>query len=281
MIIGFCGYCTYSVLADHGELKAFLGADIVMTVACFVFSVLKRNSSVYDAYWSVIPFFFVLMWCYLHHGSIGFFEYIALIGVSLWSWRLTLNWARGWQGFSHEDWRYKDLAEQTKAFYPLVNFFGIHLFPTLLVFGGMWPLFYLFEGSGGDGSFSLYLLGIASMLLGTYLEYTADNALAKFRKRPDPKQEDLLNKGIWGVVRNPNYLGELLFWLGCFLTARSYGAPWYTVAGFAAMLALFTFVSLPLKEKRMAKRRPEAFEAYKREVPMIMPWFKRRKREED
>jgi steroid 5-alpha reductase family enzyme len=31
---------------------------------------------------------------------------LATAVVHFWSWRLTLNWLRSWDGLSHEDWRY-------------------------------------------------------------------------------------------------------------------------------------------------------------------------------
>lgn len=270
ILIAISGLLSYEYIPLEGELIRFLVADLVMTITCFAFSILKKNSSTYDAYWSVIPFLFVLQWCYLHFKDLSLYHYLTFVVVGLWSWRLTLSWARGWPDFSHEDWRYKDLADKTGGFYPVVNFLGIHLFPTLMVFVGMWPLFYLF---GNDVQHLWrFALGAAISLVGIGFEYFADNQLAAFRERPAPLPSDLLDSGIWGRSRNPNYLGEMLFWTGLFVIGSAYDAPLYTISGSLVMLGLFLFISIPMKEERMASKRP-TFEEYKKSVPKLLPKF--------
>ena len=62
--------------------------------------------------------------------------------VGLWAVRLTYNWARGWSGLDHEDWRYVDQRANTGSFYWVVSFAGLHMMPTLMVFAGclaLWP----------------------------------------------------------------------------------------------------------------------------------------------
>lgn len=268
LFIALCGGLTWWLFPTDSDLYAFLAADLVMTVVCFIISRWKRNSSVYDAYWSVIPFLLVLLLSILYRDGNTWYHWLTFGVVSLWSWRLTFNWARGWHGFGHEDWRYVDLARQTGSLYPLVDFLGIHLFPTALVFGGLWPLFYVWPGTVQYGGWCVAGIGVS--LLGTWLEYTADNQLAAFRRRPHPRVEELLDTGIWARCRHPNYLGELLFWAGLFLIGQGFGAPWYTVAGTVAMVLLFVGISIPMKEKRMAARRP-GYAAYRAAVPLLIP----------
>ena len=173
LAIGLSGYLTWALLPIDNEVIRFLISDIVMTFVCFFFSLIKKNSSVYDAYWSVIPFFFVVAWAILHGIHIGIHHYVVFFAISFWSWRLTLNWARSWPGFHHEDWRYIKLAEDNGKLYPLVNFFGIHLFPTAMVFAGMWPIFYIFQN---ELQYSVVLyLGVAVSIIGTLFEFFADN----------------------------------------------------------------------------------------------------------
>ena len=55
LIIGISGLLSYLFVPLENELLKFLMADLVMTVVAYLFSVYKKNSSVYDAYWSVVP----------------------------------------------------------------------------------------------------------------------------------------------------------------------------------------------------------------------------------
>ena len=134
----------------------------------------------------------------------------------------------------------------------------------------MWPLFWVFE-FGEMQSPALFYLGATLALLGTFLELLADNELDRFRKRENKKKEDILRTGIWAYSRNPNYLGEVLFWFGQLGMGLAFGAPSYTAVGSVGMLLMFLFASIPMKDKQMEKTRPEAFAKYRREVSRILP----------
>ena len=52
-----------------------------------------------------------------------------------------VNWARGWSGLDHEDWRYVDLRNKAgRIGYWFVSLFGLHGMPTAIVFLGLLPL---------------------------------------------------------------------------------------------------------------------------------------------
>lgn len=268
LLIATTGILTYRQFQEQSLFISFLLADLAMTIVAFICSIWKRNSSVYDAYWSVIPFYFVVGWIILEPATLTIWSGLVYLTLSIWSWRLTLNWARSWNGFPHEDWRYKNLAAQTGKWYPIVNFLGIHLFPTLMVFMCMWPLFSIPEG--GNASIVICIAGIIISSIGIYLELIADNQLAAFRRL---KIRQMLTSGIWAKSRHPNYLGEILFWLGMAICGISFGAPWYTLTGIVALTAMFLFISIPMKEKHMASRYPQ-FDKYKKDVPLFIPRLK-------
>ena len=271
LVIGIAGWITYQSFQDETTILRFIYADLSMTIVTFFFSLFKRNSSVYDAYWSVIPFFFIVQWFVYFGGSEwDIFHWICAFVVSFWSWRLTLSWGRGWPGWEHEDWRYVNFRIQFGKFFQLINFLAIHLYPTLIVFLSMWGLFWVYD-LGVLESAGLFYFGAFLALSGTMLELFADNELARFRKRENKKKEDILRTGIWAYSRNPNYLGELLFWFGLLAMSLAFGAPWFTAIGSVGMLLMFLFASIPMKDKQMEKNRPKAFANYKKEVSALIP----------
>jgi steroid 5-alpha reductase family enzyme len=248
-------------------------ADLLMTVAIFASSVWKKNSSTYDAYWSVMPSLLTLWLCFESDGlHWNLWQWLTIIVVNLWSWRLTLSWARGWRGWPHEDWRYLEFKQNHGNWYPLSNFFGIHLFPTIIVFVACLGLFTVAHAQTFNPL--LMCLGLVIALLGTVLELVADNQLANFRKRTNPLPTDILRRGIWGVVRYPNYLGEMLFWVGVALCGLGAGGAWWVAVGAIAMVVLFAAASIPMKDKRMAAMKPD-FESYRSTVPGFVPRFRR------
>lgn len=266
LVIGLSGYLALKLSPWSSESMSLIMADVVMTVVCFIFSVLKKNTSVYDAFWSVIPFYFVVYLVAWYPDALTLGRIGALSVVAIWSWRLSLNWARSWPGFHHEDWRYVDLSKEHGKLYPLVNFFGLHLMPTLMVLAGLCPLYFIFKSD--LHSVSLLTFGLFVSFIGVLLEFFADNQLAKFRENK-PAKSELLDTGLWARSRNPNYLGEIMFWIGLAIIGNAYQAPFYASVGAILMFFLIVFVSIPMKEERMMERRPQ-YAAYKKSVPKLL-----------
>jgi len=255
-------------LETEHPLWIALWADVAATVVVFAFSFAFRNSSFYDAYWSVAPIAIAFYWL---SGAATRQGVVALLVVA-WGVRLTANWARGWTGLDHEDWRYVDLQRSTGRFYWLVSFGGIHLLPTLWVFGGCLALYpALATGTRAFGVLDL----VATVVTGTaiWLEFQADQELRRFRTAPGRRPEDVLDTGLWALSRHPNYLGEMGFWWGLWIFALAADpAWWWTGIGPLAITGLFRFASLPMIEARMLERRPERFAAYQRRTPLVLPW---------
>jgi steroid 5-alpha reductase family enzyme len=264
----------WSVAAAVGPEQPLLAAaagDAAGTLAIFAFSMAFGNSSFYDAYWSVAPPL-VALWFALAAGGDGVGERQALVLalVALWAIRLTWNWARGWRGLDHEDWRYVDLRTKAgRAGYWLVSLFGLHAMPTAIVFLGLLPLWpALATGTRPLGW--LDVLGAAVTFCGVALEFFADQALRRFR-RAGPAPDAILESGLWAWSRHPNYLGEMLFWLGLALFSLAAGGfVWWAWLGAVAIAAMFLGTSIPLKEARMLERRP-AYAERQRRVSLLIP----------
>jgi steroid 5-alpha reductase family enzyme len=252
-------------------IEIALVADLAATLVIFAFSFRFGNSSFYDAYWSVAPPL-VALWFVFAPGAEGVAarQGFVLALVLLWAIRLTWNWARGWSGLDHEDWRYVDMRGKAgRAGYWFVSLFGLHGMPTAIVFLGLLPLWpALATGTRPLG----WLDGIAAAvtLAGVGFEYFADDALRRFRLS-NPPPGAILESGLWAWSRNPNYLGEMLFWIGLALFSLAAGGfVWWAWVGAVAMVAMFLGVSIPMKETRMLERRP-AYADRQRRVSLLIP----------
>ena len=242
---------------------SLLIADIAATVFTFVFSLIFKNASVYDPYWSVQPP--VILAAFAIGKNLTLFGILLLVAVFFWAIRLTANWAYTFGNLNHQDWRYTMLDEKTGAFYPIVNFVGIHMVPTLVVYGCILPAVYAIrEGLDANIGSILFLclsLGAATM------QGVADIEMHKFRKNRDGA---FIRRGLWKYSRHPNYLGEILMWWGVALSVIC-AAPeaWYLCAGALANTVLFLAVSIPLADGRQSRK--EGFEEYKRQTRMLLP----------
>ncbi|MEO0436755.1 MAG: DUF1295 domain-containing protein [Pseudomonadota bacterium] len=252
-------------------------ADVVATLVVFAFSFTFRNSSLYDPYWSVIPIAIAAYWLWeaimvgLPVNSLR--QWILLAVVSLWGLRLTFNFARGWPGLVHADWRYVDLADKHGKRYWLVSFFGVHFMPTVLVFLGMVPVYFAMNSSVPLGVWDA--LGVLIAVGGTLIETIADEQLRQYRKE-QPKDEPFLRSGLWRYSRHPNYFGEISLWVGLFVSTLGLSPTnfYWTGAGALAMIVLFIFVSIPMIDKRMVGSKP-GYEAHMQKVSALIPWFSR------
>jgi steroid 5-alpha reductase family enzyme len=260
-----------AVAFEHPIAVAF-AADVAATCTIFAFSFAHRNSSFYDAYWSVAPPAIGAYWLLRSDATAADAtrQAVVLGLVTLWAVRLTYNWVRGWEGLQHEDWRYVDLQKNTGKAYWLVSFAGIHMTPTFWVFLGCLPLYpALALGARPFG----VLDWIAALLTAgaIWIEARADRELVDFR-RSNPSRLEVLTTGLRRFSRHPNYFGEMGFWWGLFLFGVS-AAPswWWTVVGAASITAMFRTVSLPLIENRMLERRPD-YGVYAERTALVIPW---------
>ena len=242
---------------------SLLIADIAATVFTFVFSLIFSNASVYDPYWSVQPP--VILAALAFGKSINLFGFLLLAAVFIWAIRLTLNWAYTFKNLTHQDWRYTMLCEKTGPFYPVINFVGIHMVPTLVVYGcilpAAWALFYGFKLTAGSVIF------LCLSLLAVVLQGTADCQMHKFRRE---RSGNFIRIGLWKHSRHPNYLGELLMWWGVAgAVICSCPKVWYLGIGAVLNTVLFFAVSIPMADGRQSKK--EGFSEYKRETRMLLP----------
>lgn len=195
--------------------------------------------------------------------------------VLFWGARLTFNFARGWEGLRHEDWRYVAVREKAGRAYWVVSFVGIHAMPTLWVFLGCLSLIpALATGTRPLGLLDGVAAGVTAGAIA--LETVADEQLRSFR-RSNPAPGRTLEQGLWALSRHPNYLGEISFWWGLYLFALAADpSAWGCVAGPLSITLLFALVSVPMLDRRSLARRPGYAEHMAR-VPGILPrpWRRR------
>ena len=87
------------------------------------------------------------------------------------------------------------------------------------------------------------------------MEFFADIQMHKFKKKNTDKDK-VCDVGLWKYSRHPNYLGEILVWVGVYVFMLAVVPEfWYFGIGAILMFCLFYFISIPLMEKRQMERR--------------------------
>ena len=238
-------------------------ADVAATIFVFVFSVIFKNASVYDPYWSVQPI--VIIAGYALTSNITPATLLLIISIVYWGIRLTGNWAYVFGGLNHQDWRYTKFENETGRLYPFINFTGIHMVPTLIVYLTTLPAVFVIrqELRANIGSF----IGMVVCVGAATLQLVADTQMQKYRKSG---QHGLIRTGLWKYARHPNYLGEILMWWGIAIQAVSVMPEhWWLVAGAVANTILFFSVSIPLADKRQSAK--PGYAEYKAGTRSLLP----------
>ena len=273
---------TVRMLPNLSLLARAAVADVVATAIVFLASRMFSNSSFYDPYWSAAPPILALYWLVAASGgwggitgtmTAGTYRAILVLGL-IWYWgvRLTANWMRRWGGMKDEDWRYTQLKQGAGSLEWLMDLVGIHLFPTVQVFLGSLAIYVVMaNAAAADRLLGLAdALGVIVTIGAIVLETVADRQLIRFRREGSGKGE-VLDSGIWAVVRHPNYLGEILFWWGLWIFSTA-AAPfnWWVLIGPVTMTALFVFVSVPLMDRHLEERYP-AYREHRESTPALIP----------
>jgi steroid 5-alpha reductase family enzyme len=116
----------------------------------------------------------------------------------------------------------------------------------------------------------LFPLGIAVMVVGAVVEATADRQKAEFMERDRDQRPGVLDTGLWGWSRHPNYLGDSVVWDGAWLAAAASAPGGWTVPAPAAMTYLLVHATGARRTERRMQERP-AYRDYQRRVSFFLP----------
>lgn len=250
------GWLAWGPHTGHLWLDTLI-ADVLATLVVFGFSRVYRNSSFYDAYWSVIPPLLMLYWWSQAGPGVDQLRcWLVFVVIAVWAVRLTGNWVYGFPGLHHEDWRYPMFKQRAGRWEFVVDLVAIHLIPTLQVFAGMLPVYVCVTRPGADIRW-LTLVAFVTGLAAVALEFVADGQMHRFVR--EARAGMAMDRGLWSWSRHPNYFGEFGFWfsLALFGVAAAPSDWWWLFLGAAAMLAMFLGASIPMMETRSLERRPE------------------------
>ncbi|RKY79283.1 hypothetical protein DRQ07_06590 [candidate division KSB1 bacterium] len=115
----------------------------------------------------------------------------------------------------------------------------------------------------------LFRLPISLVIL-FFSGYFAQSGLkiifGKIRENPE-----IVNTGVFNIVRHPIYLGSILFYLGIIVLFPT----WASIILFVAITAFYYFISL-YEEKLLLQKFGDRYKKYQKEVPMLIPFFRKK-----
>ncbi len=131
----------------------------------------------------------------------------------------------------------------------------------------------LFRYSNAATDVLLPVIGFAVSVFGLILESIADNQKSA-QKKENPDM--VATKGLYRIVRCPNYLGEIIFWSGIFvsgITAYATVGQWITAVLAYICIVFIMFNGAQRLEKRQMARYGDnqEYNDYANKTPIILP----------
>lgn len=134
------------------------------------------------------------------------------------------------------------------------------------------PVFFRLQNGGGTDVWCL--AGAVVMVCGIGLEAGADWQKSA-AKKVNPKR--FCDKGLYRIVRCPNYLGEVLFWTGVLVSGVNIlSGPWQWAAAVIGYVCIVYIMfggarRLELRQNRNYGSDPE-YQAYVKKTPILIPF---------
>jgi steroid 5-alpha reductase family enzyme len=251
-----------------------LGLNLLVILALMIclwgLSLVLKDAGIADIFWGLG--FVIIAWITFvtAEGFVGRRSLITLL-VTVWGLRLSLHIAFRNLG-KGEDRRYRAWREKYGDRYWWVSLFTVFLTQGLL----LWTIALVCQAGQlsriPDTFVLLDVLGFLVWTTGFCFEAVADRQLQRFKADPSNKGK-VMDRGLWGYSRHPNYFGESLIWWGLFLiTMADPQNVWTVISPVTITFLLLKVSGVSLLEKTIKERRPEYVDYVKR-TPAFVPWF--------
>ena len=239
-----------------------LGINLIMFIPAYLFRTDKLTDISYSITFVVVAIF-GLMQSSFNLAHILLFSMIFIWALRLGTYLLLRIRKIG------KDNRFDSMRES------IVKFGSFWVLQGLTVFVVLIPSIYFFNSNFEQISLLSYS-GLLIWLVGLIIEASGDYQKTAFINNPDNKGK-WVNTGLWKFSRHPNYLGEILVWIGIYLFILPTLNTGQALIGLISPLfitALLLFVSgIPLLEKSANKKWGEDhdYNLYKNNTGILLP----------
>ena len=233
----------------------------------WVLSLALKNVTHVDSMWALFPFLGMLVCIQsfpLNMMQVLFFFLILLWSLRLFAYLTKRNWGK------QEDNRYQVIRNNNEPFFKYKSLYIVFWLQALMASVLMLSIIPIFINDIPLNTLSI--IGLIVAFFGLAYETIADWQLSKFLKS---KKVGVMNQGLWGYSRHPNYFGEFLVWWGIFTISFNGTFSITLLSPILMSLLLFKVSGAELLESTIVDRRP-GYDLYIKQTSMFFPWFKKR-----
>ena len=173
--------------------------------------------------------------------------------------------------FKKTDVAKETLAKNNEKKMPVFVLATIWVFVSILYTAQVSPMLFRYNNASED--ILVPVVGVVISILGLVLEAIADNQKSA-QKKENPNM--VATKGLYRIVRCPNYLGEIIFWTGIFISGTTTYATvgqWITAIIAYICIVYIMFNGAQRLEKRQMGRYGDnkEYNDYANKTPIIIP----------
>lgn len=243
-------------------------AIFLLQLVFFAYAVLNKTDKVTDLSYGLTFIFGVIFAQYISNTSMSLAKTILILLISIWAIRLSgylfvrvIKMGR--------DRRFDGIRED------FFKFGAFWLVQAISVFIILLPALYLILSSSAVDISILTIVGLIISGLGILIEAIADKQKYVFKNNPQ-NDSKWIDTGIWKYSRHPNYLGEIMMWVGVFIYVLPVisGLGWLTIISPIQIILLLLFFSgIPTLERKYKERYKgnKEYENYVQKTGILIP----------
>ena len=214
---------------DYVLLNQLLIAAGIISILCFIISVVNKNYSQVDRLWSILPSIYtlwILFYSRIKDGEFSTKLFLTNFIVNLWSIRLTYNFYRkGGYSVGNEDyrWEYVKTFIPNRVLFEIFNLTFISFYQNYLILFFALPDYFVYLNRNKSFSF-LEIAFIGLFLFFLLIEGVADNQQWRFQQEKKKLKETneieffeeyksgFIQSGLFQYSRHPNFFSEIMIW---------------------------------------------------------------------
>jgi steroid 5-alpha reductase family enzyme len=246
--------------------------------ACWLLSLVTRNYSQVDRFWSIAPPLYVIGFAAAAAGGDARLDLMAVL-ATLWGARLTYNFARkGGYRAGNEDYRWEAVRKKIGPVgFQILNATFIAPYQNLILLLLTVPAARALDHAGAPlGPLDAiaaagFLLFLAGETVADQQQWRFQNAKRARKERGEAAGEDFITTGLFRFSRHPNFFCEMAIWWCFALFAPAAGAPVLDLAMLGALLLTLLFQGSTALTERLTLEKYPSYAEYQTRTSRLIP----------
>lgn len=258
-------------------------ACAAFAAACWILSLVTRNHSWVDRFWSLAPPIYVALFAAQAGFADARLDVMAVL-AALWGARLTYNFARkGGYRPGGEDYRWAVVRGQmAPAAFQLFNLTFIASFQNALLLLLALPAWVALERRGAAlgaidaAATALFLVFLAGETVADQQQWRFQSDKYARKARGEAVAAEFLTTGLFRWSRHPNFFCEMALWWSFYLFSVAAGGGTLNVTILGAVILTALFQGSTNLTERLSREKYPAYAEYQKTTSRLIPMPPRR-----